>query len=92
MALGSTRPLTEISTRNLPGGESGRRIGLTTLPPCMSRMSENVRASTSRNPKGLHGLYRDSFIFINNFAENIHYEKNEMSFVLLRFISEKVTQ
>jgi hypothetical protein len=24
-------------------------------------MSENVRASTSRNPKGLHGLYRDNF-------------------------------
>jgi hypothetical protein len=27
-------------------------------------MSENVRASTSRNPKGLHGLYRDNFTFI----------------------------
>jgi hypothetical protein len=26
----------------------------------MSRMSENVGASTSRNPKGLHGLYRDN--------------------------------
>jgi hypothetical protein len=24
-------------------------------------MSENVEASTSRNPKGLHGLYRDNF-------------------------------
>jgi hypothetical protein len=30
----------------------------------MSRMSENVGASTSRNPKGLHGLYRDKFTFI----------------------------
>jgi hypothetical protein len=29
----------------------------------MSRMSENVGASTSRNPKGLHGLYRDNFTF-----------------------------
>jgi hypothetical protein len=27
-------------------------------------MSENVGASTSRNPKGLHGLYRDIFAFI----------------------------
>jgi hypothetical protein len=27
-------------------------------------MSENVGAPTSRNPKGLHGLYRDSFTFI----------------------------
>jgi hypothetical protein len=24
-------------------------------------MSENVEASISRNPKGLHGLYRDNF-------------------------------
>jgi hypothetical protein len=61
MALGSTQPLTEISTRNLPGGKSGRRVGLTTLPLSVSRMSENVGASTSRNPKGLHGLYRDNF-------------------------------
>jgi hypothetical protein len=29
----------------------------------MSRMSENVGALTSRNPKGLHGLYRDNFTF-----------------------------
>jgi hypothetical protein len=55
MALGSTRPLTEMSTRNLSGVKRlpERRV--------MSRMSENVGASTSRNPKGLHGLYRDSF-------------------------------
>jgi hypothetical protein len=26
-------------------------------------MSENVGASTSRNLKGLHGLYRDNFTF-----------------------------
>jgi hypothetical protein len=29
-------------------------------------MSENVGASTSRNPKGLHSLYGDNFTFINN--------------------------
>jgi hypothetical protein len=33
---------------------------MTTLPPSVSRMSENMGASTSRNPKGLHGLYRDN--------------------------------
>jgi hypothetical protein len=43
---------------------SGRRVGLTTLPQSMCRMSENVGASTSRNPKGLHGLYRDNFTFL----------------------------
>jgi hypothetical protein len=45
------------------GVKSGRRVGLTTLPPSLSRMSENVAASTSCNPKGLHGLYRDKFTF-----------------------------
>jgi hypothetical protein len=39
------------------GVKSGRRSGLTTLPPSVSQMSENVGASTSRNPKGPHGLY-----------------------------------
>jgi hypothetical protein len=63
MALGSNQPLTKISTRNLPGGKSGRRLSLTTLPPSVSRISENVGASTSLNLKGLHGLYRDKFTF-----------------------------
>jgi hypothetical protein len=61
MALGSTQPLTEMSTRNFHGDKNGRRVGLTTLPPFMSRMSENVGASISCNPKGLHGLYGDNF-------------------------------
>jgi hypothetical protein len=64
MALGSTEPLTKMTTRNLPGGvKSGRRVGLTTLPPSVSRISENVRASTSHSPKGHHNLYRDNFAF-----------------------------
>ena len=34
MALGSTRPLTEMSTRNIYcGGKGGRCVGLTNLPP-----------------------------------------------------------
>jgi hypothetical protein len=64
MALGSTQLLTEMSSRNFPVGvKSGRYVGLTTLPPSMSRMSENVGASTSRNPKGLHGRYKENFTF-----------------------------
>jgi len=33
MALGSTQPLTEMSTRNIYGGKGGRCIRLKTLPP-----------------------------------------------------------
>jgi hypothetical protein len=63
MALGLTQTLTEMSTRKLPGIKSGRRVGLTTLPPSVSWRSESVGASTSRNPEGLHGLSGDNFTF-----------------------------
>jgi hypothetical protein len=37
MVLGSTQPLAEMSTRNLPGGSP--HVRLTTLPPSVSRLS-----------------------------------------------------
>ena len=33
MALGSTHPLTQMSTKSIFWGKGGRYIGLTTLPP-----------------------------------------------------------
>jgi hypothetical protein len=41
MALGSTQPPTEMGIRNLKnnlGIKGGRRVGLTTLPPSVSRL------------------------------------------------------
>jgi hypothetical protein len=61
MALGSTQPLTKTSTRNLTGGK--KRLARRAV----CRMSDNVVLSTSRNPKGLHGLYRDNFTLPGRF-------------------------
>jgi hypothetical protein len=53
MALGLTQPLTEMSTRNLPG----RSVRLTNLLSSVSRLCrENVGASTSHNHTGFHSL------------------------------------
>jgi hypothetical protein len=64
MALRSTQPLTKMTTRNLPGGKKRPARRADNLPPSVKRMSENVGASTSRNPKGLHGLYKDNFYLL----------------------------
>jgi hypothetical protein len=64
MAVGSTRPLTEMSTRNLPGAKGSRRVRLTTLPPSMSRlyrkMWEPQRLTTLWASTACH---RESFMF-----------------------------
>jgi hypothetical protein len=49
MFLGSTDPLTEMSTRNISWGKDGRRVGLTDLTPFL-----NLGASNSWNPQGLY--------------------------------------
>jgi hypothetical protein len=37
MPLGSTQPLTQMSTRNFPGVKVGRSVRLTASPPFVSR-------------------------------------------------------
>jgi hypothetical protein len=57
MALGSTQPLTEMSTRDLPGskGRSARKAdNLTAI--CEPTVYKNMGASTSHETMGLHGL------------------------------------
>jgi hypothetical protein len=57
MALGSTQPLTEMSTRNLPGskGQPAYKADILTAI-CELMCRENVGASMSHNPMGLHIL------------------------------------
>jgi AraC-like DNA-binding protein len=64
VALRVTQPITEMTTRTFPGGKGGRRVRLTTMPLSVSRMSENVGASTSHSSKGLHCLYGDSLAYL----------------------------
>jgi hypothetical protein len=57
MALGSTQPLTTMSTRNIPGGKrlpARKADNLTAI--CGLIVYKHVEASTSHNPMGYHSL------------------------------------
>jgi hypothetical protein len=54
-------------------------------------MSENVGASTSRNPKGLHGLYRNSLTFFP-FLKNMKYQHGVLKKVSAVFGLMKVNK
>jgi hypothetical protein len=58
-----TQPLTKMSTSKLPAGIKRPARRADNIAAIYEQISENVGASTSRNHKGLHDLYRDNFTF-----------------------------
>jgi hypothetical protein len=71
MTLGSTQPLTEMSTRNLPWGK-GR-----------SARKENMGASTSHNPIGFHGLLRGELYLFRPFTFSFTLKRKAPEVLLL---------
>jgi hypothetical protein len=72
MVLGSTQPLTEMSTRNLPGGKARKVDNLSAICDCL----ENVGASNVFQSYGIpRPCYRDSFIFFKKITEDFNYTR-----------------
>jgi hypothetical protein len=61
MTLGSTQPLTEMSTRSIfwtGGGKGGRCVGLTNLPPSCAECLEIWQPQIPGTLRACPGLYR----------------------------------
>jgi hypothetical protein len=59
MTLGSTQPLTEMSTRNIRGGKGLSARKADNLTSIWADCIENVGASMAQNPIRLHGLLQE---------------------------------
>jgi hypothetical protein len=69
MALGSTPPLTEMSTRNISwGGKGSQYLGLTTLSPSCANCPKIWEPQPPGTPRAHPGLYRDCFTFYSAYS------------------------
>jgi hypothetical protein len=72
MALGSTQPLTEMSTRNISwGGKGGRCVRLTTLPPSCADCLDIWAHQPPGTLRACPDLYRDCFAFTGNYVSSV---------------------
>jgi hypothetical protein len=77
LALGLTQPLTEISTRNLPGGKA-RPVLKADYHQCKPSVW-NMGALTSHNPVGLHCLLQGQLCLVCAYAPIVTSNANGFS-------------
>jgi hypothetical protein len=76
-ALGSTQPLTEMSIRILPGDKGPARKAWQLHCHLWADCVENVGASTSQNPMGLHALLQGWLYLLYIYISGYHTKTRE---------------
>jgi hypothetical protein len=79
MGLGLTRPPTEMSNRNLPGSKERPARKAENLTAICDPTLENVGASTSHNPMGLHGLLQGKLYLFSEDHRLLTYSSCDVS-------------